>query len=516
MGEKEFLARLGFNANPFQFTNADEEDHLQSYFVAPPYFDSVWGDPNKPVTHVIFAPRGGGKSAQRRMLEYRANRENIFAIRYDRFEHLIPSSLPNLTIEYHLKNLIGLALLGFLLEINERTLAPSSFRKIEREQIDSLSKLYLGRITKSQAMEAMKSLRTLSAKAKAFLRNWSGPAGSLASVILKAKGLGGLNLKPGPDGGESVPFEEAPTKLHLEIVCELLHSIGFRSVYILVDKVDESPITGNSAEHSFQLIKPLLRDLELLQLPGSGFKFFLWDRLEKHYAEYARPDRVQQFTLSWNETQITEMLSRRLSAFSGGQVKSLSDLTNEQLAAPLQHLVVTYANGSPRDMIRVCQEILSEQLRVDPTSELFGAEAIVKGLLKFSKQRAQEIGGGDVLRELMKIGRIDFTASYIASRIFKISANSARNKISHWVEKGIVERVGEERTGSRPVHRYAIADVRVARAAMGEMDFIEFTKRKTGYCPECSRLLLRDWDIQKRQHCHYCGCDQESSYIPKR
>jgi hypothetical protein len=62
MGEKEFLAKLGFTANPFQFTNADEEDHLQSYFVPPPYFDSVWGDPSKPVTHVIFAPRGGGKS----------------------------------------------------------------------------------------------------------------------------------------------------------------------------------------------------------------------------------------------------------------------------------------------------------------------------------------------------------------------------------------------------------------------------------------------------------------------
>lgn len=448
MGEKEFLARLGFTANPFQFTNADEEDHLQSYFVPPPYFDSVWGDPNKPVTHVIFAPRGAGKSAQRRMLEYRANRENIFAIRYDRFEHLIPSALPTLTIEYHLRNLIGLALLGFLLEIHERTLPPSSFRRIEREQIESLCNLYLGRITKSQALESMKSLRTLSSKAKAFLRNWSGPAGSLVSMILKAKGLAHLDLKYGLSE-EPTPPEEAPTKMHLEVVCDLLRSIGFRSVYVLVDKVDESPITGNNAELSFQLIKPLLRDLELLQMPGSGFKFFLWDRLEKHYTEYARPDRVQQFTLSWNEDQITEMLSRRLSAFSAGHVKSLSDLTNENLAAPLQHLVVTFANGSPRDMIRVCQEILSEQLRVDPTSERFGVEAIVEGLLKFSRQRAQEIGGSDALRELMKIGRVDFTASYIASRIFKINANSARNKISHWVEKGIVERVGEERTGTR-------------------------------------------------------------------
>src|SRR5215831_12805916 len=66
MDEREFLSRLGFPDNPFQFTNADEEDHLQSYFIAPPYFHSVWGNPDVPQPHVIFAPRGGGKSAQRR------------------------------------------------------------------------------------------------------------------------------------------------------------------------------------------------------------------------------------------------------------------------------------------------------------------------------------------------------------------------------------------------------------------------------------------------------------------
>src|SRR6266478_9807016 len=112
-------------------------------------------------------------------------------------------------------------------------------------------------------------------------------------MILKAKGLGPLNLKTGPtDEAPPVP-DELPTKLHLEIVCDLLRSIGYRSVFILVDKVDEATITGNNAEHAFALIKPLLRDLELLQIPGIGFKFFLWDRLETYYREFARPDRVR-------------------------------------------------------------------------------------------------------------------------------------------------------------------------------------------------------------------------------
>ena len=510
MGEKEFLATLGFQANPFQFTNADEEDHLQSYFVPPPYFDSVWGDPGRPVSQVIFAPRGGGKSAQRRMLEYRAHRENIFTITYDRFEHLIPASLSELTVGYHLKNLTKLALLGFLLEIHERALPSSSFRRIEREQIDVFCRTYLGRITKAEAIESAKSLRTLSSKAKAFLRDWSGPAGSLASMILRAKGLGGMNLKSGGSEDEPHDADEPPTKLHLEIVCGLLRSIGCRSVLILIDKVDEAHVTGNNAEHSFELVKPLLRDLELLQIQGIGFKFFLWDRLEPHYQEFARPDRIQKFTLSWNEEQITEMLSRRLSAFSGGKVKSLSDLTDAKLASPLQYFVVLFAFGSPRDMIRICQEILSEQLRIDPASARIGVRAIVDGILKFCKQKAQEIAGPDAIRELKKIGRVDFTANFIANKIFKINTNSARTKISHWVEKGFVERIGEQRTGSRPVHQYAISDIRVARAVLGEMDFVEFYDSKFLFCGNCARLLIRDCDLRKRHTCHYCGAEQLS------
>jgi len=50
---------------------------------------------------------------------------------------------------------------------------------------------------------------------------------------------------------------------------------------------------------------------------------------------------------------------------------------------------------------------------------------------------------------------------------------------------------------------------------MGEMDFFEFIKRKTGHCPGCKKLLVRDWDIQKVKHCHHCGCEQESPYEEK-
>jgi hypothetical protein len=77
---------MGFWTNPFAYTNADEEDYLKDYFIQPPYFDSVIGDYRSPSSCIVLAPRGGGKSAQRKMIEIWSQDHPVLAITYDRFE----------------------------------------------------------------------------------------------------------------------------------------------------------------------------------------------------------------------------------------------------------------------------------------------------------------------------------------------------------------------------------------------------------------------------------------------
>lgn len=43
-----FLAQFGFTEDPFASTNAADEPNLSHYFVEPPYFASVMGDPRRP------------------------------------------------------------------------------------------------------------------------------------------------------------------------------------------------------------------------------------------------------------------------------------------------------------------------------------------------------------------------------------------------------------------------------------------------------------------------------------
>jgi hypothetical protein len=107
VSRREFLqyySGLGFEDNPFAQTNADEEDRLPEYFVSPPSF-------------IVFAPRGGGKSAQRRMIELRSSENNILSITYDNFDFADVNKASDVKIHHHLKRIIRFILTGLLVNL---------------------------------------------------------------------------------------------------------------------------------------------------------------------------------------------------------------------------------------------------------------------------------------------------------------------------------------------------------------------------------------------------------------
>ncbi|HEX5367838.1 MAG TPA: hypothetical protein VFY10_00315, partial [Dehalococcoidia bacterium] len=112
--QAEFLARLGLEANPFQYTSADDEPRLGEYFVPPPYFASVLGDHHQPASCLVFAPRGSGKSAQRRMVELSSPQELVICITYDDFRADDGTTLVDSTISDHELNIARLTTVGLL------------------------------------------------------------------------------------------------------------------------------------------------------------------------------------------------------------------------------------------------------------------------------------------------------------------------------------------------------------------------------------------------------------------
>jgi hypothetical protein len=147
-------------------------------------------------------------------------------------------------------------------------------------------------------------------------------------------------------------------------------------------------------------------------------------------------------------------------------------------------------------MTRICQEILAEQLRINPDSTVIELDAVVQGISKFCTRRAQEVLPPQIYRELVKVRGLDFTATFVAHEVFKFDVNSARNKIRQWTEAGAVSKVGELDSGGHPIYQYAVRDIRVAKAILSQLQLMEFMRDKLRSCTRCDAITIRDWEIE--------------------
>jgi hypothetical protein len=85
MSYAELLSTMGFARDPFATTNADEEELLENYFIEPPFFKAVYGNIRQPKSVIVFAPRGGGKTALKRRIELFSRSDNFLCVTYNAF-----------------------------------------------------------------------------------------------------------------------------------------------------------------------------------------------------------------------------------------------------------------------------------------------------------------------------------------------------------------------------------------------------------------------------------------------
>ena len=98
----DLLNNLGFEQDPFATTNADEEQLLQDYFIEPPFFKAVYGDISRPKSTIVFAPRGGGKTALKRRIEISSGTDAFLCVTYNTFP-TAGLKLSDIDQAYHLR-----------------------------------------------------------------------------------------------------------------------------------------------------------------------------------------------------------------------------------------------------------------------------------------------------------------------------------------------------------------------------------------------------------------------------
>jgi len=488
-----FLVQFGFTQDPFGSTNAEQEFRLDEYFVPPPYFADVLGDPGVPSSRVVFAPRGGGKTAQRRMIEIRSEQgDDFLCITYDEFDQPAGLTLAQATWAYHMNQVCRRVLVGVLARLEDDPSLADRLSDHQKALLKYQVGRFLGSISRAEFETAVRSLKNLGERAREFVTKWSGPLEVAINALLAHFGLDKVDL---PSDLPEEAKQDESLRYHFRHLLEIAQAIGFASTYLLVDKVDEVPLTVDASK-TFQFIRELVLDLPTLEAPGVAFKFFLWDQVRQTYLESgARPDRIRENHLSWSVDELALMLSKRLEAYSAQAVSSFNQLLCDDVRVDAHRLVAYLATGSPRDMIRICGRIVAEQTRTSTDAPCITEDAAWSGVRSFCEERAPEIMRADYLDELKRIGTPTFTIPHLANNIFRITHEGARRKIQLWLVTGVVDRVGDVPSpGQRPTYLFGVVDARVLIAMMPTMDVSLILGNYILVCPHCGRLVNTDRD----------------------
>jgi len=497
MSYNDLLNSLGFERDPFAKTNADDEELLEEYFIEPPFFKAVYGDIHDAKSAVVYAPRGGGKTALKRKIELSAKTDAFLSVTYNSFP-TTGLKLKDINLEYHLRNVVRILLVAILSEATSRGIEKLNWD--ERHFLYVLAKEHLSQLSRADLKETLTSVTHLSDKAKEVWNKLTGPVSAGLTVAMAHWGFKAPELsKFELDKAKAGSLEE-----QVAFLVSIVPIFGFYSAYVLVDKIDENPLTGG-ANSSLAFIRPLLSDLSILEMKGLAVKLFLWDRIESDAREFSRPDRIGTYTLKWTAPQLKAMLSRRLAAHSAKKISSLSSITSLGRPKDVDDLVVSLSGGSPRNIIRICKAIFDQQSEMDAKSNQVTERAVLAGIEVMAAGIAAETVPENVLRDLKKLKRADFTVTNVYADVFRISQGAGTQKVQSWQDSGAVIKIGnrQEKRGSRPSNVYAVSTPIVLKHIFSDINALDFSEKKIRTC-ECGQLVLRDWDASQNQSCHAC------------
>lgn len=371
-----WLYERGFEkANPFATTVADQEKEYlaEELFMPVNEYDRIKGVE----TLIVFAPRGVGKSALRVRLAAISLPQNekadVLAVCCTDFEPLLVRYRTDgcLTEEafaaYLLRQTAAILLDVFTTGSQDK--AEEKHRSTLAEQVEPMERSLMAafvRVHAPHVLTAQSYYQRFRQLEVTFKVDWTMFRTAVARQQLKTF-LQVTSLAKNPTAllvadicDEPVSSASPITWLEqFEEIVGLLKSLGIHQLQFLIDRIDESPALAGDHEKQVDFLSPLLAYLNLLELPGLAFKFFLAQELRKIMGDRPslRRDRLldKAVTIQWDKEALKKLLDDRLQFFSEGRVPSLVALCGEQEGAEIEDEILKLSLGSPRRMLTAVQ-----------------------------------------------------------------------------------------------------------------------------------------------------------------
>lgn len=487
-----FVENLGLRGNPFEHYTAETEPNITSYAVRPPYLRSIVERAKGCASFILFGDRGSGKSATR-ITVY----NEIWSEKSDGKRPLVCNLTDYSTIQDSLKKdrLTDLEIVSLVAYITVEQILVwlSSLSEDERntyvEALDDPEKtlaiallkgFYLKIPDPDRQVSTGEALRLLNGAWTTQSSVWIGKrwdalskiVASIVSALSKQTLAEGVDLNAGAQEllkslqGES---SSAPRAILSQLV-QFVRIFPFSGVVVLVDKVDETPATSNSAEATTRLVYPVLSHIQLLEVEGFSWIMFLWSKVKEHFDSdkyVIRLDKLAHANITWDADSLRNMIESRIRFFSD-QKLGFADLFCDDVNVDDEFKsLISIAINSPREFIKLMDTVIREHdargndapSKIDELSLTIGQDKYVVETIGASYE-------DKILQQVYRVGKVAFVNKDVQG-VFKIGDQSARVKIRNWEDNGLVKQSGTaappSELGGQPAYRFIIADPRVQR-----------------------------------------------------
>ena len=349
-----------------------------------------------------------------------------------------------------------------------------------------------------RSQETFKLLNSaLTTKSAIWLaQRWDAIAGIISSIAsIFAKKLDeGAEIAPAAEGllRSLKGAEPNAGRAVLSRLVQLSNIFGFTGIAVFVDKVDETELTTNSAEATSRLIYPLVSHIQLLEVPGFSWQFFLWSKIKNFFEgedKNVRLDKIANSLIAWDTSQFRKMLDARLKFFSARKHEFASLFETVEVAEAAFNSICEMSMGSPRELVKILDVIVREHDASHAFLEnrLLGSDGVEHGLDKYVQDVINTIYSERVLGQIYRVRKSRFVNRDVQTS-FRVSDQSARAKIKAWEDAGLVRFVGtraaEGEYGGKPSNEYMVADARIERIMRRDLVKVEDADYDVGDAPE--------------------------------
>ncbi|SFL43048.1 hypothetical protein SAMN04244574_04282 [Azotobacter beijerinckii] len=487
-------SQLGLISNPFENYTAENEPDIGAYAVRPPYLKAISERAKKLSSFILFGDRGSGKSATRltvfKEIWALSKEDKPFIVNLTDFSEIQTAFKKDKLTEKNIIHLVAFCtieqMLAWLASLpnDERDQKLDSLNKTELTLIFALVKgFYLSKPEIDREISNTETLQLLNSAWTTKSAIWTSQRWDAISKIL-ASALNVLTQKSVEDNSVDIsgPAEAllkslvgdspaAPRATLMKLV-DFSRIFGFSGVCILVDKLDETPATSNSAESTAKLIYPLLAHIQLLEIQGFSWILFIWSIVQQHFNEKhsIRLDKIAHANISWEPDNLKDMLNKRIRFFSSGRIDFIDLFDDSIRSDETINLIISISVGSPRELIKLMDIIVREHDARD-SQGLINNDSLEIGLNKYCTETIESWYSKSLLQQVYRVGKNSFVNKDVQST-FKISDQGARVKIKTWEDSGLVKQSGTvpSDAGGKPVYRYIVSDPRVIRIINNKLD----------------------------------------------